>query len=57
MVTKLIDKLKETVKKLTPNGKAAKLLQEDIETYEEAKDLRYQGIESIMEKNAKEDKV
>lgn len=57
VVTKLIDKLKETVKKLTPNGKAAKLLQEDIETYEEAKDLRYQGIESIMEKNAKEDKV
>ena len=30
VVTKLIDKLKETVKKLTPNGKAAKLLQEDI---------------------------
>lgn len=57
VVTKLIDKFKETVKKLTPNGKAAKLLQEDIDTYEEAKDLRYQGIESIMEKNAKEDKV
>ena len=57
VVTKLIDKLKETVKKLTPNGKAAKLLQEDIDTYEEAKDLWYQGIESIMEKNAKEDKV
>lgn len=55
MVTKLIDKLKETVKKLTPNGKAAKLLQEDIDTYEEAKDLWYRGIESIMEKNAKED--
>ncbi len=55
VVTKLIDKLKETVKKLTPNGKAAKLLQEDIDTYEEAKDLWYQGIESIMEKNAKED--
>ena len=54
VVTKLIDKLKETVKKLTPNGKAAKLLQEDIDTYEEAKDLWYQGIESIMEKNAKE---
>ena len=32
-------------------------MQEDIDTYEEAKDLRYQGIESIMEKNAKEDKV
>ena len=57
VVTKLIDKLKETVKKLTPNGKAAKLLQEDIDTYKEAKDLWYQGIESIMEKNAKEDKV
>ena len=55
VVTKLIDKFKETVKKLTPNGKAAKLLQEDIDTYEEAKDLWYQGIESIMEKNAKED--
>ena len=55
VVTKLIDKLKETVKKLTPNGKAAKLLQEDIDTYEEAKDLWYQGIESIMEKNAEED--
>ncbi len=54
VVTKLIDKLKETVKKLTQNGKAAKLLQEDIDTYEEAKDLWYQGIESIMEKNAKE---
>ena len=57
VVTKLIDKLKETVKKLTPNGKAAKLLQEDIDTYKEAKDLWYQGIESIMEKNAKEDQV
>ena len=53
VVTKLIDKLKETVKKLTPNGKAAKLLQEDIDAYAEARDLWYEGIEKMMEQNAK----
>lgn len=52
IVTNLIEKLKETVKKLTPNGRAAKLLQEDIDTYTEARDLWYEGVEKLMEQNA-----
>lgn len=51
VVSELIDKLKAAVKNLNPSSRAAQLISEDIDTYTEARDLWYEGVNRMMREN------
>jgi len=57
IVSDLIEKIKSAIQEYAPGSRVAKILQEEVDTYTEARDIWYEGIQELMRQNVEKEDI